>query len=158
MVPVRFRSTSRYTVHCTLYSTNTNTTSYVIESANHPSAFIACESAWIEYAAQKAKAQGNKLTRTIMMRQQCLLLTALVAFQFLVEVDGFQALSAPPKSVHEMTASKNSSGGESSRRKFELPPVIQQIADERADFQINLGRAMDTLRRDMPNILSRTPG
>jgi hypothetical protein len=39
-----------------------------------------------------------------------------------------------------------------------LPPVIQQIADERAEFQINLGRAMDTLRRDMPNILSHPPG
>ena len=39
-----------------------------------------------------------------------------------------------------------------------LPPVIQQIADNRAEFQINLGRAMDTLRRDMPEILSRNPG
>lgn len=39
-----------------------------------------------------------------------------------------------------------------------LPPVIQQIADNRAEFQINLGRAMDTLRRDMPEILSRKPG
>ena len=39
-----------------------------------------------------------------------------------------------------------------------LPPVIQQIADNRAEFQINLGRSMDTLRRDMPEILSRKPG
>jgi len=39
-----------------------------------------------------------------------------------------------------------------------LPPVIQQIADNRAEFQINLGRAMDTLRRDMPEILNRKPG
>ena len=39
-----------------------------------------------------------------------------------------------------------------------LPPVIQQIANERAEFQINLGRAMDTLRKDMPYILSQTPG
>ena len=39
-----------------------------------------------------------------------------------------------------------------------LPPLIQQIADNRAEFQINLGRAMDTLRRDMPDILSRKPG
>jgi hypothetical protein len=44
------------------------------------------------------------------------------------------------------------------RRKVDLPPVLQRIADERAEFQINLGRAMDTLRSDMPKILSRTPG
>ena len=39
-----------------------------------------------------------------------------------------------------------------------LPPVIRKIADERQEFNINLGRAMDTLRRDMPDLLQRTPG
>lgn len=39
-----------------------------------------------------------------------------------------------------------------------LPPVIQQIADERREFQMNLGKAMDTLRKDMPYILKRSPG
>jgi hypothetical protein len=39
-----------------------------------------------------------------------------------------------------------------------LPPVIQQIADERREFQMNLGKAMDTLRKDMPDILKRAPG
>ena len=40
----------------------------------------------------------------------------------------------------------------------QLPPVIQQIADERQEFQINLGRAMDTLRLDIPDILRTQPG
>ena len=40
----------------------------------------------------------------------------------------------------------------------EMPPVIQQIADERREFQMNLGKAMDTLRKDMPDILRETPG
>ena len=40
----------------------------------------------------------------------------------------------------------------------DLPPVIQQIADERQEFQLNLGKAMDTLRKDMPEILKRAPG
>lgn len=40
----------------------------------------------------------------------------------------------------------------------DLPPVIQQIADERRDFQVNLGKAMDTLRKDMPEILKQAPG
>jgi hypothetical protein len=40
----------------------------------------------------------------------------------------------------------------------EMPPVIQQIADERREFQMNLGKAMDTLRKDMPEILRQKPG
>jgi hypothetical protein len=40
----------------------------------------------------------------------------------------------------------------------DLPPVLQQIADERREFQLNLGRAMDTLRSDMPDILWTKPG
>lgn len=40
----------------------------------------------------------------------------------------------------------------------DLPPVIKQIADERREFQINLGKAMDTLKKDMPYILLRSPG
>jgi hypothetical protein len=39
-----------------------------------------------------------------------------------------------------------------------LPPVIQQIADERREFQLNLGKAMDTLKKDMPEILRKQPG
>lgn len=39
-----------------------------------------------------------------------------------------------------------------------LPPVIQSIADERREFQMNLGKAMDTLRKDMPYILKQAPG
>jgi hypothetical protein len=39
-----------------------------------------------------------------------------------------------------------------------LPPVLQQITDERRNFQMNLGKAMDTLRKDYPYILKKTPG
>jgi hypothetical protein len=39
-----------------------------------------------------------------------------------------------------------------------LPPVLQQITDERRNFQRNLGKAMDTLRKDMPYILKTQPG
>jgi hypothetical protein len=39
-----------------------------------------------------------------------------------------------------------------------LPPIIQQIADERVEFQLNLGKAMDTLRSDMSDILAKKPG
>jgi hypothetical protein len=39
----------------------------------------------------------------------------------------------------------------------DLPPVLQDIVDERAEFQRNLGKAMDTLRKDYPYILHRAP-
>jgi len=38
-----------------------------------------------------------------------------------------------------------------------LSPVLQQITDDRMNFQVNLGKAMDTLRKDMPYILKETP-
>ena len=41
---------------------------------------------------------------------------------------------------------------------LDLPPVIQQIVDERREFQVNLGKAMDTLRKDMPDIITKQPG
>lgn len=40
----------------------------------------------------------------------------------------------------------------------DLPPVLQQITDERRNFQMNLGKAMDTLRKDLPYLLKETPG
>jgi hypothetical protein len=40
----------------------------------------------------------------------------------------------------------------------DLPPVLQDIVDERNEFRLNLGRAMDVLRHDYPEILRKTPG
>ena len=39
-----------------------------------------------------------------------------------------------------------------------LPPFLQDMADERREFELNLGKAMDTLRKDYPNMLHKTPG
>jgi len=39
----------------------------------------------------------------------------------------------------------------------DLPPLLRNIADERADFQMNLGRAMDVLRKDYPLMLFQQP-
>jgi len=41
--------------------------------------------------------------------------------------------------------------------KIELPPLIQSMADERREFDMNLGKAMDVLRKDYPNMLHTTP-
>jgi len=38
-----------------------------------------------------------------------------------------------------------------------LPPLLQNMADERREFEMNLGKAMDTLRKDYPTMLHKTP-
>lgn len=38
-----------------------------------------------------------------------------------------------------------------------LPPVLQNMVDERRAFELNLGKAMDTLRKDYPKMLTREP-
>jgi hypothetical protein len=86
----------------------------------------------------------------------------LVVYVLATSTKGFQIVPEP-RTIAVITVWKNegtftSPVSESSSKRTDLPPVIQQIADERAEFQINLGRAMDTLRRDMPEILSKTPG
>jgi hypothetical protein len=40
----------------------------------------------------------------------------------------------------------------------DLPPVLQGIMDERREFNMNLGRAMDVLRKDYPYMLYKSPG
>lgn len=101
----------------------------------------------------------------MMMRLQSLLLTALVALPcFLTVVTGFQVPERSRTAAftnmlkHETTLSPTKASTESSSTaKQQLPPVLQNIADDQAEYQLNVGRAMDTLRRDMPEILSKTP-
>ena len=40
----------------------------------------------------------------------------------------------------------------------DLPPLLQTLADERREYELNLGKAMDTLRKDYPTMLYKTPG
>jgi len=39
----------------------------------------------------------------------------------------------------------------------ELPPVLQEMVDERRKYELNLGKAMDTLRKDYPELLRKKP-
>lgn len=39
----------------------------------------------------------------------------------------------------------------------DLPPVLQQIVDERREYELNLGKAMDTLKKDYPVIIKNKP-
>jgi hypothetical protein len=40
----------------------------------------------------------------------------------------------------------------------DLPPLLQDMVNERRNYEINLGRAMDVLRKDYPCMLYKTPG
>ncbi len=53
---------------------------------------------------------------------------------------------------------EDSTQAESRAKLSELPPVLQDIVDERNEFRLNLGHAMDVLKQDYPEILRRTPG
>ena len=47
---------------------------------------------------------------------------------------------------------------EDATTELKMSPVIQQIVDERRQYQVNLGKAMDVLRQDMQDILTKKPG
>lgn len=50
------------------------------------------------------------------------------------------------------------SSKEDEKQSSHVPPVIQEIVDERRQYQMNLGKAMDVLRKDMQDILTKQPG
>lgn len=65
----------------------------------------------------------------------------------------------PKLALHSTTllSSTDVEESTSSTSTSDLPPVLQDIVDERREFEINLGRAMDTLRKDYPHLLYRAP-
>ena len=101
-----------------------------------------------------------------------LLIALLVLSSFLSTACGFSARqtlqfrrTTSPISSHPLLLEEDSSiesetttGQPLTQGNGDLPTVIQQIADERQEFNMNLGKAMDTLRKDMPDILRSPPG
>ena len=53
---------------------------------------------------------------------------------------------------------EDSATAETRAKLSELPPVLRDIVDERNEFRLNLGHAMDVLKQDYPEILRRAPG
>lgn len=39
-----------------------------------------------------------------------------------------------------------------------LPPVLQDMIKERKEYELKLGKAMDTLQTDYPQLLTKSPG
>ena len=61
------------------------------------------------------------------------------------------------KTIHVIQVDEDEDENNNNVKKY-LPPVLQEITNERKNFQMNLGKAMDTLRKDMPSILKKMPG
>ncbi|GKY92889.1 hypothetical protein MPSEU_000258000 [Mayamaea pseudoterrestris] len=73
---------------------------------------------------------------------------------------GFQSASARFRSPSSLTQSIESAWvveSVATNTKIDLPPVLQGIVDERQEYHVKLGRAMDTLRKDMQTILTDKP-
>lgn len=87
----------------------------------------------------------------------CSLAVAATLF-FVSFVQGFQVSNMPRVRTHVLKSSVMDERTSQSQETRDLPPLLQNMADERREFEINLGRAMDTLRRDYPDMLHQTPG
>lgn len=48
--------------------------------------------------------------------------------------------------------------GSSPENSHNLSPFLQEMVDEQRELQMNVGKAMDTLRKDYPYFLKRAPG
>jgi hypothetical protein len=128
----------------------------------HPSnVYILCPCHF--YRLIPSSSYGTRTSNMILnwrLLSRCLF-PCLVAFLCTTPVVPF---CAPVATTARRSASSNSvllHGGatlEKKPSKTQLPPVLEYIANERAEFHLNLGRAMDVLRRDMPDILKRKPG
>ena len=52
----------------------------------------------------------------------------------------------------ELTSTANTN------EKNNLSPFLQEMVDENRELQMNVGKALDTLRKDYPDFLKRAPG
>ena len=107
------------------------------------------------------------MTSTTSFSRRLLLLCILTASPCLWDAYGFNIATTTSSSADRIrinrifeqeTMDMDVSGSSTVTSGKNLPPVIQSIADERAEFNMNLGKAMDTLRKDMPDILHKKPG
>ncbi|EJK74173.1 hypothetical protein THAOC_04164 [Thalassiosira oceanica] len=55
------------------------------------------------------------------------------------------------------TAEENGTAISSEGRKSELSPFLQELVDDQRELQMNVGKAMDVLRKDYPDFLRRAP-
>mmetsp|Transcript_6304 Transcript_6304/g.9148 ORF Transcript_6304/g.9148 Transcript_6304/m.9148 type:complete len:245 (-) Transcript_6304:452-1186(-) len=95
-------------------------------------------------------------------------LTLLISLLFLIESNAFQTPALLHTGASDRVASTQLVGSPSCRKAIsvteppptttnDLPPLLQNIVDDRHEFEMNLGKAMDVLRHDYPDMLTTTP-
>lgn len=92
-------------------------------------------------------------SRRAMLCTTLLLVSEVAAFQVGQSRPRFSAIAPQPMLDSLWTAESVATEQQSS-----LSPVIQGIVNERQEYHIKLGRAMDTLKKDMQTILTEKPG
>ena len=60
--------------------------------------------------------------------------------------------------VEEETLERTSTANTKNDNNDNLSPFLQEMVDEQRELQMNVGKALDTLRKDYPDFLKRAPG
>jgi len=60
--------------------------------------------------------------------------------------------------VEEETLERTTSTANTNKNDNNLSPFLQEMVDEQRELQMNVGKALDTLRKDYPDFLKRAPG
>lgn len=90
-----------------------------------------------------------------------LLRLSLLLWAEVALVQGFEtrlSRTRQPSFVRAQQELSETCTGSTTEARANLPPVLKSIADERREFQVNLGKAMDVLKKDMQDILTKKPG
>ena len=60
--------------------------------------------------------------------------------------------------MEEETLERTSTANTKNDNNNNLSPFLQEMVDEQRELQMNVGKALDTLRKDYPDFLKRAPG
>ena len=72
-------------------------------------------------------------------------------------IDETNTILLQQSTIEEETLEQRTSTA-NTNEKNNLSPFLQEMVDENRELQMNVGKALDTLRKDYPDFLKRAPG
>jgi len=73
-------------------------------------------------------------------------------------IDETNTILLQQSTVEEETLEQRTSTANTNKNDNNLSPFLQEMVDEQRELQMNVGKALDTLRKDYPDFLKRAPG
>ena len=73
-------------------------------------------------------------------------------------IDETNTILLQQSTVEEETLERTSTANTKNDNNNNLSPFLQEMVDEQRELQMNVGKALDTLRKDYPDFLKRAPG